>query len=95
MRGLLLLVVIGLAGAVWYQQIEMKRHHVKTNPARTLSQMGEELGESASDAASRISKDATRGVEDMTQTLGKKFGHIMTESTVAKESGADSKRRRR
>jgi len=90
MRGLFFLIIIGLAGAVWYQQIELKKHHVRTDPAHTLAIMGEKIGRTTRE----VSKDAQKGVDEMTDTLGKKFGHIMKETDVREEENNEKRRRK-
>ena len=90
MRGIVFLLVVGLAAFAWYQHIELKRHRVRTDPAKAFAVMGKSL----SKTGKRIARDAQEGFEETSDELGKKFGKIGEETDV-KEEVAKAKRRAR
>lgn len=91
MRLLVLLVVIGLAATVWFQQIEMKRHHVRTDPAQTLAQMERKVNTQAD----TFFQSAQKWFERTRAAMGKQFGHIAKETDVKEDSTERKKRRSR
>jgi ribosome recycling factor len=90
MRGLFFLIIIALAGAVWYQNIELKKHRIKTDPSETLLQMKHDFNR----ATKEISHDAQREFEAVREDLGDRFHKIEKETTVREDEQNDKRRRR-